>query len=96
LAYCPQRLVGVAIDDTKLKKTGRSIPQDFYQRDSLSPPFHVDLVLDFTFDDLVFYNRLMRSYVLLDLKATVCIATRSIRVDLRRPGQGPGDRDCQL
>ena len=31
LAYCPQRLVGVALDDTRLRKTGRSIPQAFYQ-----------------------------------------------------------------
>ncbi len=39
LAYCPQHLVGVAIDDTRLRKTGRAIPQAFYQRDPLSPPF---------------------------------------------------------
>jgi hypothetical protein len=45
LAYCPSRLVGVAVDDTRLRKTGRSIPQAFYQRDPLSPPFHVNLVL---------------------------------------------------
>jgi len=45
LAYCPGRLVGVAVDDTRLRKTGRSIPQAFYQRDPLSPPFHVNLVL---------------------------------------------------
>jgi len=37
--------VGVAVDDTRLRKTGRSIPQAFYQRDPLSPPFHVNLVL---------------------------------------------------
>ncbi len=50
LAYCPQRLVGVAIDDdTKLRKTGRAISQAFYQRDPLSPPFHVNLVLGLRF-----------------------------------------------
>jgi len=49
LAYCPQRLVGVAIDDTRLPKTGRCIPQAFYQRDPLSPPFHVNLVLGLRF-----------------------------------------------
>lgn len=27
LEHCPQRLVGVAVDDTKLRKTGRCIPQ---------------------------------------------------------------------
>jgi len=29
LAYCPGRLVGVAVDDTRLPKTGRCIPQAF-------------------------------------------------------------------
>ena len=38
LAGCPGRLVGVAVDDTRLAKTGRSIQQAFYQRDPLSPP----------------------------------------------------------
>lgn len=45
LAYCPGRLVGVAVDDTRLPKTGRCIQQAFYQRDPLSPPFHVNLLL---------------------------------------------------
>jgi hypothetical protein len=49
LAYCPGRLVGVAVDDTRLRKTGRCIPQAFYQRDPLSPPFHVNLVLGLRF-----------------------------------------------
>lgn len=49
LEHCPQRLVGVALDDTRLRKTGRSIPQAFYQRDPLSPPFHVNLVLGLRF-----------------------------------------------
>ena len=49
LEHCPQRLVGVAIDDTKLRKTGRCIPQAFYQRDPMSPPFHVNLVLGLRF-----------------------------------------------
>jgi len=49
LPYCPGRLVGVAVDDTRLRKTGRAIPQAFYQRDPLSPPFHVNLVLGLRF-----------------------------------------------
>jgi hypothetical protein len=49
LAYCPDRLVGVAVDDTRLPKTGRCIPQAFYQRDPLSPPFHVNLILGLRF-----------------------------------------------
>jgi hypothetical protein len=39
LAYCPDCLVGVAVDDTRLPKTGRSIPQVFYQRDPCRHPF---------------------------------------------------------
>lgn len=49
LPYCPGRLVGVAVDDTRLPKTGRCIQQAFYQRDPLSPPFHVNLVLGLRF-----------------------------------------------
>jgi hypothetical protein len=49
LKYCPHRLVGVALDDTRLRKTGRCIRQAFYQRDPLSPPFHVNLVLGLRF-----------------------------------------------
>src|SRR5450631_2314745 len=49
LTYCPGRLVGVAVDDTRLSKTGRCIPQAFYQRDPLSPPFHVNLMLGLRF-----------------------------------------------
>ena len=43
-AYCPGRLVGMAVDDTRLRKTGRAVPQAFYQRDPLSPPFHLNLM----------------------------------------------------
>jgi len=49
LDYCPQRLIGVALNDTKLRKTGRAIQQAFYQRDPMSPPFHVNLVLGLRF-----------------------------------------------
>jgi hypothetical protein len=49
LPACPGRLVGVAVDDTRLRKTGRMIPQAFYQRDPLSPPFHVNLMLGLRF-----------------------------------------------
>lgn len=44
LAFCPDRFVGVAVDDTRLRKTGRCIPQASYQRDPLSPPFHTNLM----------------------------------------------------
>jgi hypothetical protein len=44
LPYCPGRLVGVAVDDTRLRKTGLAIPQARYHRDPLSPPLHVNLL----------------------------------------------------
>jgi hypothetical protein len=44
LSFCPHRLVGVAVDDTRLRKTGLRIPQAAYHRDPLSPPFHVNLM----------------------------------------------------
>jgi len=49
LPLCPGRLVGVAVDDTQVHKTGRCIQQAFYQRDPLSPPFHANLILGLRF-----------------------------------------------
>ena len=49
LPLCPGRLVGVAVDDTRLHKTGRCIQQAFYQRDPLSPAFHTNLILGLRF-----------------------------------------------
>ncbi len=44
LPYCPGRWLGVAVNDTRLRKTGQAIPQARYHRDPLSPPFHVNLL----------------------------------------------------
>jgi DDE superfamily endonuclease len=49
LAFCPGKLVGVAVDDTRLRKTGRSIPQAAWHRDPMSPPFHTNLMLGLRF-----------------------------------------------
>ena len=40
----PGRDVPVALDDTKLCKSGRRIPHAGWQRDPLSPPFHTNLI----------------------------------------------------
>jgi hypothetical protein len=45
----PTGPISVAFDDTKLGKTGRSIQSAFWQRDPLSPPFHVNLVYGLRF-----------------------------------------------
>ena len=49
LSYCRGRLVGVALDDTGVRKTGRCIQQAFYQRDPMGPPFHLNLILGLRF-----------------------------------------------
>jgi len=49
LAWCPGRYIGVAIDDTRLRKTGPRIQQAFFQRDPLSPKFYVNLMFGLRF-----------------------------------------------
>jgi hypothetical protein len=84
LAHCPQRLVGVAIDDTRLRKTGRAIPQAFYQRDPLSPPFHVNLVLGLRF---------LQASLLVPLHRNAPVGTRALPIRfqevsrVKRPGR---------
>ena len=39
----------MGVDDTGLRKTGRTILQAFYQRDPLSPPFWVNLMFGLRF-----------------------------------------------
>lgn len=84
LVFCPQRLVGVALDDTRLRKTGRSIRQAFYQRDPLSPPFHVNLVLGLRF---------LQASLLVPLHRTTAVGTRALPIRfeevsrVKRPGK---------
>ncbi len=40
----PDEPVVVAMDDTRLKKTGRKIPGAKYVRDPLGPPFHINFI----------------------------------------------------
>ena len=49
LPWCRGNYIGIAVDDTRLRKTGRMIQQAFFQRDPLSPPFHVNLMLGLRF-----------------------------------------------
>src|SRR5689334_17268289 len=44
-----ERPVVAAFDDTKLTKTGKKIKGAFWQRDPLSPPFHVNLIYGLRF-----------------------------------------------
>jgi hypothetical protein len=71
LKHCPGRLVGVAVDETRLRKTGRLIPQAFYQRDPLSPPFHVNLMLGLRF---------LQASLLVPLYRRAAVSTRALPI----------------
>ena len=45
----PKGPIFVAVDDTKLRKTGKKIPGTGWQRDPLSPPFHVNFLYGLRF-----------------------------------------------
>ena len=49
LRFCFGRYVAAAIDDTRLRKTGRHIRTAFYQRDPLSPKFRFNLMFGLRF-----------------------------------------------
>lgn len=49
LPWCKGRYVAVAIDDTRIRKTGRKIPTVSYHRDPMSPKFRFNLMLGLRF-----------------------------------------------
>lgn len=84
LPFCTGRYIGVAADDTRLHKTGRCIQQAFYQRDPLSPPFHVNLMLGLRF---------LQASLLVPLHRRSLIGTRALPIRfqeasrVKRPGR---------
>lgn len=49
LPWCPGRYIAVAVDDTRIRKTGRKIPTVGYHRDPMSPKFRFNLMLGLRF-----------------------------------------------
>lgn len=45
----PKGPIAVAVDDTQLRKTGKKIPGSAWQRDPLSPPFHLNFLYGLRF-----------------------------------------------
>lgn len=84
LAFCPGRLVAVAVDDTRLRKTGRCIPQAAWHRDPMSPPFHTNLMLGLRF---------LQASLLLPLHRTGTFSARAIPIrfeeisTVKKPGK---------
>jgi hypothetical protein len=83
-------VAGVALDDTKLRETGRSIRRAFYQRDPMSPPFHVNLVLGLRFP---------QASLLVPLDRNAPVGTRAIPIRfqevsrVKRPGKKASDAE---
>lgn len=92
LAFSPGRLVGVAVDDTRLRKTGRMIRQAAWHRDPLSPPFHVNLMLGLRF---------LQASILLPLHRNRSLTARAIPIRfeevsvVKKPGRKAGEADWQ-
>lgn len=90
LAWCKGRLVGVAVDDTRLRKTGRCIRQAFYQRDPLSPPFHWNMMLGLRF---------LQASLLLPLHRRATVNARAVPIRfqdapaVRKPRRNAPDSD---
>lgn len=60
LPWCHGRYLAVAIDDTRIHKTGLKIPTVSYQRDPLSPKFRFNLMLGLRFLQLALLVPLYR------------------------------------
>ena len=84
LRWCRTGLVGVAVDDTRIRKTGRCIAQAAYHRDPMSPPFHVNLMLGLRF---------MQASLLLPLHRLGQFAARAVPIrfeevsTVKKPGR---------
>jgi DDE superfamily endonuclease len=93
LCYCRGPLVGIAVDDTRLKKTGKRIKQASMTRDPMSPPFHVNFMLGIRF---------LQFAVLLPLHRTLEAAARSIPIRfeevtaIKRPRKGRKNYDQEM
>jgi hypothetical protein len=86
LPWCSGNYIGVAVDDTRLHKTGRMIQQAFFQRDPLSPPFHVNLMLGLRF---------LQASLLVPLHKCSSVGTRALPIRFQEASRikKPGRKD---
>ena len=90
LPFCPGRLIGVAVDDTRLRKTGLCIEQAFYQRDPLSPPFHCNLMRGLRF---------LQASLLVPLYRRSAVGSRALPIRfeevsaVKRPRRNAGEQE---
>lgn len=82
--------ITLAADDTKLRKTGKKIPQASWQRDPMSPPFHTNFIWGLRF---------LQFSVLLPLYNQGSTLCRSIPIrfvdapSLKRPGKKSTEKE---
>ncbi len=84
LPFCRGRFVCVAVDDTRLHKTGRRILSAFFQRDPLSPKFRFNLMFGLRFLQISLLVPLYRS----SLQPARALPVRFLEMPaLKRPGR---------
>lgn len=82
--------IGVALDDTKLSKTGRHVPHASWYRDPMSPPFHTNLL---------FGLRYLQASLLFPHHQTAEIGARGVPVrftevpHVKKPGKKATEQD---
>lgn len=93
LQYCRGQLLGIVVDDTSVKKTGKRIRQAFWSRDPMSPPFHPNLRLGIRF---------LQFAIVIPLHRTLKVAARTIPIRFeevsaaKKPKKGTKDYDQKI
>lgn len=88
-----EKVIAVAFDDTKLHKTGRKIQTASWQRDPMSPPFHVNMIWGLRF---------LQASLLLPLYRTSESAPRAIPVQftevpaVKKPGKRASEEEMLI
>ncbi len=85
IAMCEGKLLPLATDDTRLRKSGKKIESAHWFRDPLSPPFHVNLMYGLRF---------LHTAVLLPLHEKQSVSARALPVFFQEvaPVKKPGKR----
>jgi len=93
VSYCRGKLLGVVVDDTSIKKTGKRIKQAFWSRDPMSPPFRINMRLGIRF---------LQFALVIPLRKTAHSAARTIPIHFeevsaaKKPRKGRKDYDEKM
>jgi DDE family transposase len=91
--FCDDSLLVVAMDDTRIRKTGRKILTAFYQRDPLSPKFRFNLMWGLRFLHFSLLVPLYRSHAEVPPRS---LPVRFLEVPaIKKPGKKASDPEIQ-